>query len=80
MIIVWIFNLSLRNPVVDRLYIETDIPSLTYTLFSADGSLVQSGKLGSGVMEMVGLVSGIYVLKLGQADGQGYVLERILKN
>ena len=68
------------NPVADRLYIETDIPSLIYTLFSADGSLVQSGKLSSGVMEMVGLVSGIYVLKLGQADGQGYVLERILKN
>ena len=68
------------NPVSDRLYIETDLISTHYELYSVNGLRVLQGELSGRVLEVGGLVSGVYVLKLSQAGQSPFVLERLVVN
>ncbi len=67
------------NPVEDKLYIKTGLSGLNYEIYNVNGQRVLQGELGEGVLDLRGLVSGLYMLKLSQADQLPYVMERVVK-
>jgi len=66
------------NPTKDKLFIETELQDVNFHLINVQGVQIMGGELASEI-ELSGLTSGMYFLKLTFSDGNESKLFRIVK-
>ena len=66
------------NPVTEYLTISSTLSELNYTLIARDGSVVKQNVLKNGQIDMSGLSSGVYLLRIQDTDNNGGVI-RVVK-
>ena len=66
------------NPVTEYLTVSSTLSELNYTLIARDGSVVKQNVLKNGQIDMSGLSSGVYLLRIQDTDNNGGVI-RVVK-
>ncbi len=66
------------NPVTEYLTVSSTLSELNYTLIARDGSVVKQNVLKNGQIDMSGLSSGVYLLRIQDINNNGGVI-RVVK-
>ncbi len=68
------------NPASNHVIVETDYRGFSgYFIFSSEGRLLESGNYDYGPVNVGGLASGTYLLRLSSSDGKIFKTVKIIK-